>query len=74
MPVVAAFTKFDVVILVESGKVQTHDQARNNAYTRYEQSCRFLFRKNPEDVPAEIVQGTLFPPSAEGPLTSAFVL
>jgi hypothetical protein len=72
--VVTAFTKFDVVILIESGKFQTHDRARNNVDTRYEQSCRFLFRKNPKDVPAEIVRGTLFPPSAEGPLTSPFVL
>ena len=74
MPVVAAFTKFDVVILVESGKFQAHDRATNNPYTRYEQSCRFLFGKNPTDVPAEIVQGALFPTSAEGALTSAFML
>jgi hypothetical protein len=51
--------KFDVVILVESGSSQPHDQASRSAYVQYEQSCRFLFRKDPKDVPAEIVQGTL---------------
>jgi hypothetical protein len=74
VPVVVAFTKFDVVILIESGNSHAHDRAKDNAYARYEQSCRSLFRKESKDVPAEIVQGSLFPPPVEGPLTSACVL
>ena len=58
VPVVVAFTKFDVVILIEGKNPQDHEKARANAYARCEESCRSLFRKDPGDVPAEIVQGS----------------
>jgi len=53
VPVVVAFTKFDHIVEIEGGT-----SARNKARTRFEQSCRSLFRKEPSDVPAEIVSGT----------------
>ena len=58
VPVVVAFTKFDVVILIEGRIPQDHGRARTKAYTRYEESCRSLFGKGPKEVPAEIVQGS----------------
>ena len=58
VPVLVAFTKFDVVILIEGRNSQDHETARAKAYARYKQSCRSLFRKDPGDVPAEIVQGS----------------
>jgi hypothetical protein len=55
VPVVVASTKFDQAVAIEGG-------SRTNARARYEQSCRSLFRREPRDVPAEIVSGicTLF--------------
>ena len=58
VPVVVAFTKFDVVILIEGRNSQDHENARAKAYARYKASCRSLFRRDPGDVPAEIVQGS----------------
>ena len=58
VPVVVAFTKFDVVILIEGRNSQDHETARAKAYARCKESCRSLFRKDPGDVPAEIVQGS----------------
>ena len=49
MPVIVAFTKFDQVVAIEDG---------NSARTRVEQSCRTLFRREPKEVPAEIVSGS----------------
>jgi len=50
VPVIVAFTKFDQVVAIEVGS-----SARTNARARYEQACRCLFRREPRDVPAEIV-------------------
>jgi len=58
VPVVVAFTKFDVVILIEGKNPQDHEKARANAYARCEESCRSLFGRNLGEVPAEIVQGS----------------
>jgi len=48
--VIVAFTKFDQVVRIEGGS-----SARTSARARVEQSCRSLFRREPRDVPAEIV-------------------
>ena len=53
MPVIVAFTKFDQVVAIEGGS-----SARTNARARYEKACRSLFRREPRDVPAEIVSGS----------------
>ncbi len=53
VPVVVAFTKFDQIVEIEGGS-----STRNRARTQFEQSCRSLFRKEPSDVPAEIVSGS----------------
>jgi hypothetical protein len=53
VPVIVAFTKFDEVVAIEGGS-----SARTNARARYEQACRSLFRREPRDVPAEIVSGS----------------
>ena len=58
VPVVVAFTKFDVVILIEGRNSQDHENARAKADARYKASCRSLFGKDPGAVPAEIVQGS----------------
>ena len=58
MPVVVAFTKFDVVILIEGRNSQDHETARAKAYARYKESCHALFHRDPGDVPVEIVQGS----------------
>ena len=60
MPVVVVFTKFDAVVSrvlfdIAGGNAHYHERARARAYTMYEESCRRLFRKDPRDVPAEIV-------------------
>jgi hypothetical protein len=52
VPIVVAFTKFDQAVALEGG-----DSARASACARFEQSCRSLFRKEPRDVPAEMVSG-----------------
>ncbi|KAH9003546.1 hypothetical protein EDB86DRAFT_3073326 [Lactarius hatsudake] len=58
VPVVVVFTKFDLVVSQvplnsHSGGPQHNEHARARA--RIEESCRRLFRKDPKDVPAEIV-------------------
>ena len=53
VPVIVALTKFDEVVAIEGGS-----SARTNARARYEQACRSLFRREPRDVPAEIVSGS----------------
>ena len=57
VPTIVAFTKFDQAVTLEGGS-----SARRSARTRFEQSCRSLFRREPKDVPAEMVSGsyTLF--------------
>ncbi|KAF8259219.1 hypothetical protein EI94DRAFT_1813704 [Lactarius quietus] len=60
VPVVLVFTKFDVVISrvlsdIASGNVLHHARARARAHTIFEDSCRRLFRKEPSEIPAEIV-------------------
>ena len=52
---IVAFTKFDLVVAMEDGS-----SARANARRRIEQSCRSHFRREPRDVPAEIVSGSFF--------------
>jgi len=59
VPVVVAFTKFDVIILIEGRDSQDHERARVKAYARFEESCRSLFGRSSKDIPAEIVQGNL---------------
>jgi len=49
-PVIVAFTKFDQAVALEGGS-----SARSSARARVDQSCRSLFRREPRDVPAEIV-------------------
>jgi len=51
-PVIVAFTKFDQAVAIEGGS-----SARTSARARIDQSCRSLFRREPRDVPAEIVSG-----------------
>jgi hypothetical protein len=53
VPVIVAFTKFDQIVEIEGGS-----SARTRARTQVEQSCRSLFRKEPSDVPAEVVSGS----------------
>ncbi|KAH8979091.1 hypothetical protein EDB92DRAFT_1981402 [Lactarius akahatsu] len=57
VPVVVVFTKFDVVVskVRLDSPSESHERARTRAHTMYEDSCRSLFRKDPRDVPAEIV-------------------
>jgi hypothetical protein len=61
VPVVVAFTKSDItypqITGYESGSSQYQDRARSRAYAQCEQLCRPLFRKEPRDVPAELVSG-----------------
>ena len=54
MPTVVAFTKFDqaVELALEGGST-----ASTSARARLEHSCRSVFRKEPRDVPADIVSG-----------------
>lgn len=54
VPVVVAFTKFDQIVATEGGS-----SSRASARTRVEQSCHSLFRRDPRDVPAEIVSGAV---------------
>jgi hypothetical protein len=61
VPVVVAFTKSDMTYPQttgsESGNSQYQDRARSGAYVQCEQLCRPLFRREPRDVPAELVSG-----------------
>ena len=52
---VVAFTKFDQAVAIEGGS-----SARSSARARVDQSCRSLFRREPRDLPAEIVSGSRF--------------
>ena len=52
VPTVVAFTKFDQAVALEGGSA-----GRTSAHTRAEQSCRSVFRKEPRDVPVEMVSG-----------------
>ena len=63
MPVIVAFTKFDLLVsqlLIDSGSGDTphRERARNSAYAQCEQSCHSLFGKEPRDVPAEIISSS----------------
>ena len=58
VPVVVAFTKFDVVILMEVRNSQDHENARTKVYARCKDSWRSVFGRVPVDFPAEIVQGS----------------
>ncbi|KAF8264369.1 hypothetical protein EI94DRAFT_1788047 [Lactarius quietus] len=60
VPVILAFTKFDVVVSkvpfdIERGDARQHEHARARAREMYEDSCHRLFQKDPRDVPAVIV-------------------
>ena len=61
VPVVVAFTKSDLAFPhisgSDGGNSQYQDRARSRAYAQCEQLCRPLFRREPRDVPAELVSG-----------------
>ena len=61
VPVVVAFTKSDLafprILESESENSEYQDRARSKAYAQCERLCRPLFRKEPRDVPAELVSG-----------------
>ena len=61
VPVVVAFTKSDIsfpeISGSESGSSQYWSRTRSKAYTQCEELCRPLFRREPRDVPAELVSG-----------------
>jgi hypothetical protein len=61
VPVIVAFTKSDMafprITGSESGNLQYQVRAWSRAYAQCEQLCRPLFRKEPRDVPAELVSG-----------------
>ena len=61
VPVIVAFTKSDLsfpqLTGSESGISQYRDRTRSRAYAQREQLCRSLFRREPRDVPAELVSG-----------------
>ena len=65
---IVAFTKFDLVVAIEDGS-----SARANARRRIEQSCRSHFRREPRDVPAEIVSGSFFFFLVEWSLMTCFI-
>ena len=58
---VVAFTKsdesFPQITGSESGSSQYQDFTRSRAYAQCKQLCRPLFRREPRDVPAELVSG-----------------
>jgi hypothetical protein len=60
VPVVVAFTKSDAsfpqITGSESGSSH-QDRTRSRAYAQCDQLCRPLFRREPRDVPAELVSG-----------------
>ncbi|KAF8269504.1 hypothetical protein EI94DRAFT_1828906 [Lactarius quietus] len=60
VPVILVFTKFDVVVSrvlfnIAGGDPQQYERARAHAHTMYQDSRPRLFRKDPSDVPAQIV-------------------
>ena len=61
VPVVVAFTKSDLafphITGSDGGNSQYQDRARSRSYAQCEQLCRPLFRREPRDVPAELVSG-----------------
>jgi len=67
VPVVVAFTKSDLAFPHisghDNGNYRYQDRTRTREYAQCEQLCRFLFRREARDVPAELVSGdyvTLF--------------
>ena len=56
---VVAFTKsdksFPQITGSEGGSSQYQDRTRSRAYAQCDQLCRPLFRREPRDVPAELV-------------------
>ena len=62
MPVVLVFTKFDLLVSkIAGGDSQQHERAKVEAERKYEESCHLILRKQPRDVPAEIVSSTCSP-------------
>jgi hypothetical protein len=61
VPVVVGFTKSDIaypqITGSESGNSQHLDRPGSRPYAQCEQLCRPLFRKEPRNVPAELVSG-----------------
>jgi hypothetical protein len=62
VPVILVLTKFDALVSkagldIPSGDPQHHGRSRASAHAMYENLCRQTFRKEPRDVPAEIVSG-----------------
>jgi hypothetical protein len=61
VPVIVAFTKSDLAFPrisgSESENYEYQDRARSRAYAQCERLCRPLFRREPRDVPAELVSG-----------------
>ncbi|KAI0246085.1 hypothetical protein BJV78DRAFT_197290 [Lactifluus subvellereus] len=60
VPVVLVFTKFDLLVSkvlfdIAGGDSQQHERAKVEAERKYAESCHLLLRKQPRDVPAEIV-------------------
>jgi len=59
VPVIVAFTKSDMsfpeISGSESGSSQYWSRTRSKAHTQCEELCRRLFRREPRDVPAELV-------------------
>lgn len=61
VPVVLVFTKFDEIVTKVLSDIRGSDSrydyesARSTAHTIFEGSCRSLFRRNPKEVPAEVV-------------------
>jgi hypothetical protein len=66
VPVVVAFTKSDISFPEISGS-----ESRSKAYTQCEELCRPLFRRDPRDVPAELVSGDYSLFSSDSELPSA---
>jgi hypothetical protein len=60
VPVVIALTKSDLAFPHISGSESGQDRTRTRAYAQCEQLCRFLFRREARDVPAELVSGDYF--------------
>ena len=64
VPVVVAFTKYDLtyphISGFESGNYQYRDRTNVRAYTQCNELCRSLFRREARDVPAELVSGIFF--------------
>jgi len=55
VPVILVLTKFDALVAKVRLDIPSHERARAEAHAMYENLCRQIFRKEPRDVPAEIV-------------------